>query len=1434
MRSLFRRNRSSSLRNQRVPERAVSQRGLRVESLERRQLLAAEILQITIENLSDDTGLANTPVWIAAHDGTFDIGDLDAPASGFAGLEMLAEEGDVSALMSRFDSDGVGNDGVILAPAGFAGAPVFEAGESVTENFTVDETKDSQFFSFAAMVIPSNDAFIGNLNAQAFRIFDTSGNFLGPQTIVVYGSQIWDAGTEVNDPIGGAAFATAGGTSADENGVVRQHIGLDDFVSAGLPTGETLGKAFAANTPIARITIAQASNPSSPIDATAPLAALDADDLNSRADFHEISVIYSDPSGIDLTSITTGDLRITSPFLTQLNILSVTTDAAPGTTPREVVATYRFAPASGSFTALDNGTYSVVLQGNEVNDPFAHAVLGQSLGQFTVDAPVRLNVTFENLADIGGVALTPVFIGTHDGNFEIARAGNSASDFGGLELIAEEGNASELVARFDAETDGNRAVILAPDGFGGAPVFEPGETVTQTLDVFDAQQNRFFSYASMLIPSNDAFIANLDPRAIELFDLAGHFTGSRSITVYGRNVWDAGTEVNAVGGGAAFSTEGGTSADESGLIRKHRGIDEFVGSGIPTGTLQTAFGELTPIGRITISLTDVPADPIDQQAPTATADVVDLTVPGQTVHEVSVTYRDATGIDVSSIDVNDIRVVGLQNETLSVVGVTTDVSVGQHARTVTATYQVTPLDGEAFSTLDNGLYSINLLDGQVGDALGNEVATASLGSLQVLVPVQLRITVENLSPDGGLVQTPFWVGVHEGNFQLARAGALAADFGGLEDLAEEGDVSGVRGRFAAESGGVDTAVLAPGGFAGAPVFESGETGSQTLSVLDTNINRYFSFASMLIPSNDAFFANLNSRAYELFDENGFFLGQRTITVSGRDVWDAGTEVNAVGGGAAFSTEGGSGADENGVIRRHTGLDDFIGSGLPTGGVLASAFSTQTPLARITISLADGTSLPLDNDGPVAIAEADDVIVAGAATHDIRVTYNDPSGIDPTTIGTTDLVVTGPLGRLLKVTGAVSDAAAGTTPSTVTATYTVATEDDQFTARDNGWYVVDVVPNEVRDTLGQSSESLAAGDLRVNVGVRLQIEIESLTVTGGLAQTPFFVGLHDGGFEIARGGVAASAFGGLELLAEDGDASELLARFDAESDGTGTLITAPGGFAGAPVFEPGEVVSQVIEIEGSQDNRYFSFASMAIPSNDAFLANLNSRQYELFDSLGNFHGARQITLYGRDILDAGTEVNDPLGGAAYSTGGGVSVDEAGVIRAHAGLDDFVGTGVPTGTLASAFAGMTPIATITVSLFDPEADICSGVDGACSVRNVSLQNSQLTGDVNGDGNVTPLDALLVVNFLSRFGSQSTIADEAQATGYDLDVGGDHEVTVRDALLVINDITRQLNDQRRQPEGESIQNTDAAFSQLSDGGLFERQDDDERVFDTPGGLF
>ena len=95
----------------------------------------------------------------------------------------------------------------------------------------------------------------------------------------------------------------------------------------------------------------------------------------------------------------------------------------------------------------------------------------QLLGDFTVNAPVRLNITFENLSDDGGLGQTPVFIGAHEGNFELARAGSSAADFEGLEALAEEGDVSGVVSRFGIENGWRQLGHLCPGWFCGRPRF---------------------------------------------------------------------------------------------------------------------------------------------------------------------------------------------------------------------------------------------------------------------------------------------------------------------------------------------------------------------------------------------------------------------------------------------------------------------------------------------------------------------------------------------------------------------------------------------------------------------------------------------------------------------------------------------------------------------------------------------------------------------------------------------------------------------------------------------------------------------------------------------------------------------------------------------------------------------------------------------------
>ncbi|MCB1800368.1 MAG: spondin domain-containing protein [Gammaproteobacteria bacterium] len=214
---------------------------------------------------------------------------------------------------------------------------------------------------------------------------------------------------------------------------------------------------------------------------------------------------------------------------------------------------------------------------------------------------------------------------------------------------------------------------------------------------------------------------------------------------------------------------------------------------------------------------------------------------------------------------------------------------------------------------------------------------------------QISVTVENLTAAGGLYFTPLWVGFHDGSFDTFDVGGSAS--ASIEAVAEGGDVSGLRADFASVAGGVDGVVTAPAGFPGAPVFDPTDMGSLVLD-LDPATNRYFSFASMIIPSNDAFIGNPDPTAYQVFDATGAFTGPLDILVLGNEIWDAGTELND-GMGAAFSALGGTSTDEMMAIGVHTGLGILLGTATAAGTVIDPVLGDFTQngfqLARIRIN-----------------------------------------------------------------------------------------------------------------------------------------------------------------------------------------------------------------------------------------------------------------------------------------------------------------------------------------------------------------------------------------------------------------------------------------------------------------------------------------------------
>lgn len=222
---------------------------------------SAKSVEVTITNNQAQGGLFLTPLFAAFHDGSFDLFDNGAPAS--AALETLAEEGNPGGLVADAQAKGA-KAGVVLAPGGFAGAPVIDPGETATLRLNVDPTSQ-RFFSFASMIIPSNDAFIGNGNPLAFEVFNAAGQFtgLGPIDVIRY----YDGGTEENNNLGAAFNANNPTSATDTNEGVSLLANLDFLVGQGTVAGTTIG--FAPTGPLATISVSAV-----PLPASLPLMGL--------------------------------------------------------------------------------------------------------------------------------------------------------------------------------------------------------------------------------------------------------------------------------------------------------------------------------------------------------------------------------------------------------------------------------------------------------------------------------------------------------------------------------------------------------------------------------------------------------------------------------------------------------------------------------------------------------------------------------------------------------------------------------------------------------------------------------------------------------------------------------------------------------------------------------------------------------------------------------------------------------------------------------------------------------------------------------------------------------------------------------------------------------------------------------------------------------
>lgn len=182
-------------------------------------------------------------------------------------------------------------------------------------------------------------------------------------------------------------------------------------------------------------------------------------------------------------------------------------------------------------------------------------------------------------------------------------------------------------------------------------------------------------------------------------------------------------------------------------------------------------------------------------------------------------------------------------------------------------------------------------------------------------------------------------------------------------------------------------------------------------------------------------------------------------------------------------------------------------------------------------------------------------------------------------------------------------------------------------------------------------------------VRVTIDnLQSVSADGeGFYFTPVFVGFDDNTFNLFNSGQTLGSGTALETLAEQGDAGPLTTLFNQGSNTQSGVINRPGGL-GPGLFNPGSAASQTFTLDSGQT--HFNFATMLIPTNDAFLGTEDS--IALFDGDGNFQ-ALDLTLTLSNVWDSGTELNDRLGAPFSNFGGDDSTIESEQIGLHTSLD-----------------------------------------------------------------------------------------------------------------------------------------------------------------------
>jgi hypothetical protein len=244
---------------------------------------------------------------------------------------------------------GITIDNSILAGNSAANGPDISAGAALTVGVSYSAIDNLAGFT---LTDNGNNLSTANSTPTALHLGPLQLNNGG--TTQTYGLQFGSTAVDVGDPTLG------GGGQTDQNGTLRPQ-------GAGVDIGS-----------VERIPGIPAATP--PAGGWTTVT-----DANAAANNpYQFTVVYTDDTAVNHLTIDSSDVSVVTPAgVAPVTVTLVPGSITPNADAQTVTATYQFT-VSGGWVTADDGTYTVMMNGNQVLNTTGHAVPAGSIGTFTV------------------------------------------------------------------------------------------------------------------------------------------------------------------------------------------------------------------------------------------------------------------------------------------------------------------------------------------------------------------------------------------------------------------------------------------------------------------------------------------------------------------------------------------------------------------------------------------------------------------------------------------------------------------------------------------------------------------------------------------------------------------------------------------------------------------------------------------------------------------------------------------------------------------------------------------------------------------------------------------------------------------------------------------------------------------------------------------